>query len=128
MPDAVRSGRLAGMRVLIVEDEMLLALDYESILEREGATVLGPAPDEGQALALFEHERPDAAILDLNLGGARPATLAEKLAGAGVPFVLVTGYGARQVPEAVFRDAPRLDKPLHPEQLVGALVALARTE
>ena len=120
------AGRLAGLSVLIVEDEMLLAMDYEAILKREGCAVMGPVPRESKALALIEDRRPDAVVLDLNLAGERPVRLAETLVERGVPFVIVSGYGRKQAQEPVFSTAPRLDKPLHAAKLIEALSALAR--
>ena len=125
VPKSPGAGRLAGLRVLIVEDEMLLAMDYEAMLQREGCVVIGPVPREAKALALIEHERPDVAVLDLNLAGERPVTLAEKLVERGVPFVIVSGYAQKQTHEPVFRAAPRLDKPLNAPDLIHALTALA---
>ncbi len=88
---------------------------------------MGPVPRESKALALLEGQRPDVALLDLNLGGERPVALAEALAAQGVPFLIVSGYGQRQAPEAVFRGAPRLDKPIKGAQLIDALATLADT-
>ncbi len=121
-PDA---GGLAGLSVLIVEDETLLAMDYEAILKGEGCVVMGPVPRESKALALVEDKRPDLAVLDLNLGGEQPVRLAETLVERGVPFVIVSGYRRDQTQEPVFSDAPRLDKPLIAAKLIDALTALA---
>jgi DNA-binding NtrC family response regulator len=60
---------LQGWCVLVVEDEMLIAMELESLLERRGCAVLGPAKTMGRALALLDRERPDAALLDLDLNG-----------------------------------------------------------
>lgn len=119
--------RLTGLKVLIVEDEMLLAMDYEAMLQREGCTILGPVARASKAMALLETGRPDAVILDLNLAGERPVELAETLTALGVPFVIVSGYAEKQMQEPVFRAAPRLDKPLKPPELINAIEALART-
>jgi DNA-binding response OmpR family regulator len=115
------------MRVLVVEDEMLLAMDYEAVLQGEGCTVMGPVPREAKAMALIERERPDAAILDLNLAGSRPVALAEMLSAARVPFIIVTGYGDKQQFEPVFCGAPRLHKPLRMETLVGTIAQIIRS-
>ena len=120
--------RLDGLSVLIVEDEMLLAMDYEAILKAEGCAVIGPVPREAKALALVEDRHPDLAVLDLNLAGERPVRLAQALAERGVPFVIVSGYGRGQTPEPVFGTAPRLDKPVNAGQLIDALSALVRPE
>ena len=115
-----------GQRVLIVEDELLLAMDYEELLKREGCTVLGPVGRRAQALALLERERPDVAILDLNLAGERSTAVAEALEARGVPFVIVSGYAERTLREPVLRRAPRLDKPAKQQDLVRIIAALGR--
>ena len=126
MLTAQRSPSLAGLRVLIVEDELLLAMDYEEILQREGCTVLGPAAKQARALALLELERPDAAILDLNLAGERTTEVAEALEALEVPFIIVTGYGEKTLDDRVLRGMPRLDKPVKPQELVRLIGSLAR--
>lgn len=126
MLPAQHATSLAGLRVLIVEDEVLLAMDYEEMLLREGCTVLGPVGRQAHALALLERERPDAAILDLNLAGERSTAVAEALERLGVPFVVVSGYAERTLREPVLRRAPRLDKPLKPPELVRMIGVIAR--
>lgn len=112
---------LKGKTVLVVEDEMLLALDYETQLQEAGARVLGPAPREAKALDLLAHERPDAAVVDLNLHGDQPAELARMLVERQVPFVVVTGYGDRLFSEPALQAAPRLHKPVQAADLVRQL-------
>jgi DNA-binding NarL/FixJ family response regulator len=85
----------AGSRVLIVEDEFLVAMDLEDRLKRQGCGVIGPAPRETKALALLEQVRPDAVVLDLNLDGKLPIDLANTLVARQIPFVIVSGYGNR---------------------------------
>jgi DNA-binding response OmpR family regulator len=84
---------LQGWCVLVVEDEMLIAMELESLLERRGCAVLGPAKTVGRALALPDRERPDAALLDLDLNGHPVTAVAAALTAQDVPFVLVTWYG-----------------------------------
>lgn len=122
-----RMPSLAGLKVLIVEDELLLAMDYEEMLRREGCTVLGPAGRRANALALLERQRPDAAILDLNLAGERSTAVAEALEAQKVPFVIVTGYGEKTLQEAVLRRAPRLDKPVKIQDFIRVIGSIART-
>jgi two-component SAPR family response regulator len=125
-PVAQPASSPAGPRVLIVEDELLLAMDYEELLKREGFTVLGPAGRQAPALALLEAERPDVAILDVNLAGERSTAVAEALAEREVPFVVVSGYGDRTLDEPVLRAAPHLDKPVKAQELVRLVKSLAR--
>jgi DNA-binding response OmpR family regulator len=112
---------LAGSRILIVEDEFLVAMDLEDRLKREGCGVIGPAPRETKALALLEQGRPDAVVLDLNLGGKLPVDLANILVARQIPFVIVTGYGSRHLDVPALQAAPRVHKPIRTEELVHAL-------
>jgi DNA-binding response OmpR family regulator len=125
-PVAQPGPSVAGLRILIVEDELLLAMDYEEMLKREGFTVLGPASRQSRALALLELERPDVAILDVNLAGERSTAVAEALTEREVPFVVVSGYGDKTLHEPVLRGAPRLDKPVKAQELLRLVKALAR--
>ena len=112
---------LRGRRVLVIEDEMLVAMEFESLLQRQGCAVLGPASTVDRALALLAHDQPDAALLDLNLNGERATAVAVALKARGVPFVLVTGYGEAQSSEPELQGAPRVDKPVNHQELVRAL-------
>jgi CheY-like chemotaxis protein len=120
-------GALEGCRVLIVEDEMLVGMELESLLHRLGCTALGPAPTVARALDLLEDERPDAALLDLNLNGQSATQIAQALSARDVPFVLVTGYGEAQSSEPELLHAARVDKPVNHRQLVRVLTQLLET-
>jgi DNA-binding NtrC family response regulator len=121
MMQAAVSKPLLGCRVLVVEDEMLLAMELESLLERQGCAIVGPVPTVGRALALLDSERVDVALLDLNLNGQPGAPVAAALTAQGVPFVLVTGYGASQSSEPELQGATRVDKPVDYQELVRAV-------
>jgi DNA-binding LytR/AlgR family response regulator len=112
---------LAGLRVLIVEDEFLLAMELESLVAQGGCTALGPASSVRQALALIEGERPDVALLDVNLKGERATPVAAALQERRVPYVLITGYSDAQLSEPELRQAPRLDKPVSCRALTRAV-------
>jgi CheY-like chemotaxis protein len=112
---------LRGRRVLVVEDEMLVAMEFENLLQRQGCAVLGPAPTVDRALGLLEHDQPDAALLELKLHGQPATAVAVALKTRGVPFVLVTGYGEAQSSEPELQGAPRVDKPVNHHALVRAL-------
>ena len=112
---------LAGRRVLIVEDEFLLAMELETLLKRNGCEVLGPAPTVEWALCLIYDDKPDLALLDVNLKGLRAAPVAAALRDRGVPFVLITGYGSEQLREPELRAAARIDKPVNGRDLQRAL-------
>jgi CheY-like chemotaxis protein len=123
VPDASRAV-LTGLRVLVVEDEFLIALDLLAILDAFGCVVLGPAPTVGEALRLLAAAPPDAALLDMNLRGVRATPVALALAAGGVPFATVTAYPG--LPEAVFDGVPLVAKPFTPERVGDALLGLAR--
>ncbi|WP_121116628.1 response regulator [Croceibacterium ferulae] len=97
-------------RVLIVEDEPLVAMELALELEDLGLVTLGPATSCRQALDLLAAEAPDAVLLDGNLNGEPVIPVAEALAQSGTPFAFVTGYSMEQFP-AEFRDRPILSKP-----------------
>lgn len=108
---------LAGLRILVVEDEPLLAFALEDMLTDVGCTVVGPAHNLRRAIQLVEQEDIDGAILDVNLAGERVFPLADLLAERRVPFLYVTGYGTSLLRE---RDhgCPVLQKPYDPQVLI----------
>ncbi|MCC2976735.1 response regulator [Sphingomonas sp. PL-96] len=108
-------------RILVVEDEYLLADELALELADEGAVVLGPVSNISRALALLDEEaRPDGAILDINLGGEPAFPLADALINRGVPLVFTTGYDARAIPER-FAGIPRCEKPISIGRITAAL-------
>jgi CheY-like chemotaxis protein len=119
--DVDNGAGLAGHRILIVEDEFLLAMELEALLEGRGCMVLGPVATIDRALAVLDDQRPAVAILDLNLKGERSTPVAAALQTRGVPFVLLTGYTRAQSSEPELEGAPRLDKPVHSKELVSVL-------
>jgi len=99
-------------RVLIVEDEFLIALELESTLRSVGYHVLGPVATVQEALELLRTESPDAAVLDVNLAGERVTPVAELLRAMSVPFVLSSGYDKTDLrDEPMLRDAVNVGKP-----------------
>jgi two-component sensor histidine kinase len=115
-------GKVQGMKVIIVEDAILLAMELEAGLEDAGATVLGSAALLEEAMALVDLPM-DAAILDCNLNGSSVSPVAEALAARGVPFLFATGYGEnRGAPEGF--DAPIIRKPYDVAQITTALAEL----
>jgi CheY-like chemotaxis protein len=115
---------LAGARVLIVEDAVLLALELELGLTDAGAQVIGPAYELDEALALLG-EPMDAAVLDANLNGLSIRPVAEALAARGVPFIFATGYGEVGGAPAEF-DVPVIRKPYDVTQVAAAVADLLR--
>jgi CheY-like chemotaxis protein len=114
------SGDLAGMRILVAEDEFFVALVVEETLQSVGCTVLGPYSDLAQATAAAAEEPIDAAVLDINLGGEMVYPLAEHLHRHGIPFVFTTGYAVADLPEH-FRVFECLNKPVDPTTLKRAV-------
>lgn len=117
-----RSGKLAGRRILVVEDEFFLADDLRRALTEHGAEVAGPANTLDRARALAS-ESVDLAVLDVNLRGETVFPLADELRARGVPFVFTTGYDEEMMPDA-YRDVERWEKPYVARQLIRALAAL----
>ena len=118
---------LAGLKVLVVEDEALVSMLLEDMLTDHGCEVVGAASRLSQALDLVADETLDfdAAILDVNLGGDPIFPVAEALAKRGAPFVFATGYGASGLPDH-WRHRPTLQKPFT-HQDVGKALAEAVT-
>jgi DNA-binding response OmpR family regulator len=114
------SADTAERRILVVEDEALVAMLVEDALVDAGFAVLGPARSVAQALEMLNAETPDAAVLDLNLGGENSLSVADALAARGIPFLVATGYGAAGLP-AHLRHIPVLPKPYDPADLTVAV-------
>ena len=101
---------LAGCRILVVEDEMLIAVMIEETLQDLGCVVVGPVAKLDAALRLARDEALDGAILDVTIRGGQVYPVAEHLLARGIPFVLASGYGDWALPENL-QDQPRLTKP-----------------
>lgn len=103
-------------RVMIVEDEALVAMMVEDMLGDMGCEVAGSFGAVDAALDwLRDHPSPDGAVLDVNIGGEMVFPVAEHLRERGVPFVFATGYG--DLPRAGFESVPVLAKPINPGAL-----------
>jgi DNA-binding response OmpR family regulator len=116
---------LKGLRVLVVEDEYLVAILIEEILESAGCIVRGPIPRVPAALDAVDHEDYDAAVLDVNLAGERINPVADALSHRKVPFLFVTGYGANALPSE-YAQRPYVCKPFRMADLLGALSTLLK--
>ena len=84
---------LAGKRVLVIEDEAIIAAMVEDMLNELGAIVVGPAATIAQGLTLAQSEAIDGAVLDVNLRSERIDPVAAALRARGIPFIYATGYG-----------------------------------
>jgi len=109
-------------RILVVEDEALIAMLVEALLADRGHAVVGPASRVAAALTLAEGETLDAAVLDVNLAGETVFPVAEVLTRRGVPVVFLTGYGRLGLPDR-FRDFAVVEKPVDPDKLLAAVDA-----
>lgn len=115
---------LAGRKVLVVEDEYLIADDLATMLREAGAEVLGPAASLPQAVRVAQHsDRLDAAVLDINLRGVNVFPLVTELRRGGVPVLFLTGYGDNGIPDE-FADIMRCEKPMGTANVVTELEAL----
>jgi CheY-like chemotaxis protein len=112
---------LRGLRILIVEDAFLIAIDLCAKLESCGCTVVGPAGRLSQALRLAKEERLDGALLDVNLNGQMSFPVAEALRARNVPFVFASGYDDKSVWPREFWDIPTVTKPYSFPELTSVL-------
>jgi CheY-like chemotaxis protein len=111
---------LSGKRVLVVEDEPVVAMALEDMLVELGCVVLGPAYSLEQALQLIATEAIDAAVLDINLNGERSYPVADALNLGGVPYAFATGYAPEGI-DRQSRSPPVLEKPYRLHQLEHVL-------
>lgn len=109
--------RLDGRRILIVEDEVIIGMMATDMLEDLGAIVVGPAMNVAQGVTMAESEQADAALVDINLDGARSDPIVEVLTRRGIPIIFTTGYGRAAESEGQMV----LEKPYTAEALARAL-------
>jgi CheY-like chemotaxis protein len=113
-----------SQRVLVVEDEMIVALFIEDLLGELGHTFAGVVSRLEDAMARVGDDSFDFAILDVHLAGKEVYPFADALAERGVPFVFATGYGENAIPER-FRNRPTLQKPFRPDELADTIAKIA---
>ena len=119
----MNTGALAGLRVMVVEDEMLIAMLIEDTLLDQGCVVLGPFTTLPDAMAAVQDASIDLALLDVNLRGEKVYPVAETLSARGVPFLLLSGYGTDAVPPGR-PEWQVVSKPFVVADLVDKLAAL----
>ena len=111
---------LSNRKVLVVEDEMMIAMLIEDMLDEFGCKLVGPATNVPRALELIGKEQVEVAVLDLNLDGKDTYAIADALRQKNVPFIFATGYGSTGMrPE--YGDRPVLQKPFQAKDLETAL-------
>ncbi|MBZ9771619.1 response regulator [Mesorhizobium sp. CO1-1-8] len=111
-------------RVLVVEDEWLIAEDVASRLRAAGYPVIGPVSSVAAARRLIDAGKVDVALLDIQLNGETSLPIAETLLARGIPFAFMTGFGPRDVPEP-FRNCKFVPKPAGDAALLDTLADLA---
>lgn len=127
MPSGAQPGaRTPGLRVLLVEDEIMVALLLEEMLAELGHTVVGPVARLDRALEMTQREPLDAALLDVNINGSEVYPVAEALAARGIPFAFVTGYGGNGL-RTLYCDRPTLQKPFRRRDLGELFAQLCRS-
>ena len=121
------SDNLTGRRIMVAEDETLIALEIEDVLLRLGCLVVGPVAKLDAAVRLAREEEIDAAILDVNIRGGPIYPAAELLLSRGIPFVLASGYGNWALPEWL-QGHPRLTKPFSNRDVAEEVARLCLRE
>lgn len=118
---------LAGLRVLLVEDQVLIALDAENSLKLLGASQVVIAPSAEHAMKAINQAKPDIAVLDVNLGDHTSTPIAEALRNLGVPFIFATGYGDTVMLPDSMRAVPIVRKPYAGSALEEAVASLLQS-
>jgi DNA-binding NtrC family response regulator len=122
---ALEGAKLSGYRILIVEDEMLIALGVvDAVVALDASSVVASRAEH--ALALLASEPFDAAIVDMNLRGVPADAVLDALNARSIPFIITTGYSAQAI-VAKYRGLPILHKPYMTEQLEAALLSVLAT-
>ena len=111
-----------GQRILLVEDEVLVAMMIQDCLTEWGHSVVGPASKASEALRLAENTEYDAAILDINLGDGTAYAIANVLSHRRIPFIFITGYESDSIDKR-FSAVPVLQKPIETQALREILVS-----
>jgi light-regulated signal transduction histidine kinase (bacteriophytochrome)/CheY-like chemotaxis protein len=116
---------VSALKILLVEDQLLIAMDVETALTDAGVKTMRTAATAAEALKMIAIDQPDAAILDVNLGSGTSIPVAEELMKRGVPFIFATGYGdSAHIPRSLAK-VPVLRKPYDADTLIVALAAIA---
>ena len=117
-----RSTDLTGLRILVVEDEYLVAMLIADALREWKCEIIGPVSTINLAMAAIQRHTLDGALLDSNLNGRVITPVAEELSARAVPFIMVTGYASSAVDVEVVRTAPRILKPFADKQLANTMI------
>lgn len=120
-PEPAALANLVALSVLLVEDQMLIALDVEQMLAAKGVTRVTTSGSAADALMRLKNFTPDAAVLDVNLGVGTSAPVAEELLRLGVPFIFATGYGDRSMIPPALASVHTVRKPYDADTLLDGL-------
>jgi len=113
-------------KVLLLDDQQPIAFRLASMLEENGFEVVGPYSNVPAALKGLDEQKPDFAILDINMGdGTTSESLADILIERNVPFAFVTGYGSVEVISPRFKDVVKMHKPVRSSKFVEMVKSLA---
>jgi DNA-binding response OmpR family regulator len=116
------------VRILVVEDEFLIAMELAAILEAHGFLVIGPAATVDDALEILRRERPDAVVLDLNLRGKTATPVARQLRELDLPFVIASAYSNRDLPsDDSLRGVANVGKPTNSATLIQELYRITNS-
>ncbi len=115
---------LEGVRVLIVEDNFIVADSLKSLICSYGGTVVATVPSVDGARRVLASNPIDVAILDIHIDGGAVDPLADQLATARIPMIFTTGYSDETVLPQRLRSWPRLEKPVEPDRLLAMLSAI----
>lgn len=112
---------LVGKRILLVEDDFLVAISLVRMLNGMGCEVIGPIPSVEEGTASAERDEFEGAVLDVNIHGGHSGPIAEIVRNSGRPLLFITGYGSPSALPGDLRRLPRLSKPVSRESLQAAL-------
>lgn len=115
---------MSALKVLLVEDEMLIAMHIEDMLTELGFEVVGPAMRLQKALEMAREESIDLAVLDVNLAGERSFPVADVLHERSIPFIFATGYGSAGLTDR-YKNTITLQKPIEPRHLRHAIAVVS---
>jgi light-regulated signal transduction histidine kinase (bacteriophytochrome) len=128
VPKDAHGDLLSGVKVLLVEDQMLIAMDLEAMLATKGATQTVTTGSSEDALKTLQRFAPDVAVLDINLGVGTSINVAEELLKRNIPFVFATGYGDKSFIPATFASVPVVRKPYDSDELIQAIARVLQRE
>jgi CheY-like chemotaxis protein len=121
----IASHRFDGLKVLVVEDQAVIFFMIRDMLKELGCVAIWHARDVREGLELLREERPDVAVLDVNLAGEFVYPIAAQLDATQIPFLFATGYGRKGMPER-WANSPVIQKPFLAETLGAALNSVLR--